>query len=276
MAFLSTVNALLALSLLNPVSAANTPGPVHLPVSRNVENHNYKRMMQKRASGKYSSVDLTNLKSIYSINISIAGQETAVFIDTGSDELWVDPDCSTASRDNSTSSDSGDDGDSDIDTSSPAYCERIGRYDPSKSSTAKALNTGNVFVYADDTTIELNYYTDTIEIGGITITNQQFGVANQTNATSQGIMGIGPNPNDGYNSSLPYSLILETMVTQGQIASRAFSLDLRDYDNSTGSIILGGLDKKKFSGSLTTLPIEDVEMTSPSYNDGKTSFTDYG
>lgn len=244
-------------------------------------------MLRKRASSsnKYASADLQNLQTIYSINITIGGQSTSVALDTGSSELWVDPDCSTASRggggNNGTdASDGGDtatDSQSDSDSSSPAYCESIGRYDPTSSSTSEALGEGTVFQYADTTTVELNYYTDTIDIGGLTITKQQFGVANVTNATSLGIMGMGPNPGYGYNvTQETYSYILDTMASQGQIASRAFSLDLRDYDNATGSIIFGGLDKKKFSGSLQTLPLESVQMYSPSYDNGKTSFTDYG
>lgn len=61
---------------------------------------------------------------------------------TGSFELWVDPDCDTASRSgDTTDSDDGDASDSSV--SSPGYCERIGRYDPSSSSTAEALNEGS-------------------------------------------------------------------------------------------------------------------------------------
>lgn len=61
---------------------------------------------------------------------------------TGSFELWVDPVCDTASRTGDTT-DSDDGNASDSDSSSPAYCERIGRYDPSSSSTAEALNKGS-------------------------------------------------------------------------------------------------------------------------------------
>lgn len=222
-------------------------------------------MIRRRASGKHSAVDLENLSNGYSINISIAGQETSVILDTGSSELWVDPDCSTAARGNVTDSD----GVSGNEAGSPDYCESIGRYDPGSSSTSENLEKGDVFVYADHTTIELNYYTDNIDIGGLKISGQQFGVANVTNATALGIMGMGPNGAYGYNSSSqPYSLILDSMASQGLISSRAFSLDLKNYDNATGSIIFGGLDKKKFLGSLQTLPLESPQMSAGIYGDG--------
>lgn len=270
--------ALLALFLVPSVSALQAPGAVNVPVARGGQRPSLGQMMQKRASSKFAAVDLANLDSAYTINISIAGQSTSVVLDTGSYELWVDPDCSTASRVNSTGSDGGDSNSAtDSDVTSPQYCESIGRYDPSSSSTAEALDKGSVFRYADSTTIEVNYYTDTIDIGGLTITKQQFGVANVTNATALGIMGMGPSSTAGYNQSQQsYSFILDSLASQGQIASRAFSLDLRDYDNSTGSLIFGGLDNKKFSGSLQTLPLESVQMTSKTSTGQSVTFTDYG
>lgn len=55
----------------------------------------------------------------------------------------MDPDCDNASRTgDDTDSDAGDGSDSDV--SSPGYCKRIGRYDPSSSSTAEALNEGSM------------------------------------------------------------------------------------------------------------------------------------
>ncbi|KAF3766172.1 acid protease [Cryphonectria parasitica EP155] len=252
--FFPVTSALLALPLIPLAAALRVPGAVHIPVARNGQRPELQQMIRKRASSKFASIDLTNLQEAYTINISIGGQSTSVVLDTGSSELWVDPDCSTASRE------------ADSDATSPQYCESIPRYDPASSSTSEALNEGTTFSYADTTTIELNYYTDTIDIGGLTISKQQFGVANVTNATALGIMGMGPSSAYGYNSSQqPYSFILDSLASQGQIASRAFSLDLRDYDNTTGAIIFGGLDEKKFSGSLQTLPLETVQMTSPYY-----------
>ena len=94
-------------------------------------------------------------------------------------------------------------------------------------------------------------------------------------------MGIGPSSLEGFNKSKPYSLILESLATQGLINSRAFSLDLRDYDNSTGispsrkgienvtrdtnsrigSLIFGGVDKGKYIGTLDKIPIQTQQMT---------------
>lgn len=51
------------------------------------------------------------------------------------------------------------------------------------------------------------------------------------------------------------------MVTQNLIASRAFTLDLRDTDSPDGALIFGGIDTGKFIGSLEKCPILDPSET---------------
>lgn len=51
------------------------------------------------------------------------------------------------------------------------------------------------------------------------------------------------------------------MVAQSLIASRAFSLDLRDVDSPDGALIFGGVDTGKFIGSLEKCPILDGSQT---------------
>lgn len=69
-----------------------------------------------------------------------------------------------------------------------------------------------------------------------------------------GILGLSP-PTSILDIS--YSLVLDSMVSQGLIASRAFSLDLRSVTSPNGSLIFGGVDTGKYTGSLAKLPIVD-------------------
>jgi hypothetical protein len=194
-----------------------------------------------------------------------------VVLDTGSIELWVDPDCSKARPVNTTSgaSDSTNGVDNpDVDAN---FCGNVGRYDPKKSSSAKSapgLSGGSTLQYADFTTATVNYYQDTMSIAGVTISNQIFGVANASNQSATGILGIAPNPL-GFNDTpeYPYSLMLTNMQKQGLIQSRAFSLDLRDFDNTTGSLIFGGVDKSRYKGALQQVPFETVDVKA---SDGST------
>lgn len=66
-----------------------------------------------------------------------------------------------------------------------------------------------------------------------------------------GILGLAP-PTD---SDELYTYVLDNMVEQGLIDSRAFSLDLRDVDSPDGSVIFGGVDTGKFIGELQKCPI---------------------
>lgn len=58
-----------------------------------------------------------------------------------------------------------------------------------------------------------------------------------------------------------YDYVLDTMVDQGLIESRAFSLDLRGVDNPGGALIFGGIDTGKYIGALAKLPMLDRRQT---------------
>lgn len=80
-----------------------------------------------------------------------------------------------------------------------------------------------------------------------------------TSQIPMGIMGIGYNfseaSNDGTATSFIYPSIIDSMVNQGLISTRAYSLYLDDLQEATGSIIFGGLDSDKYFGNLAQLPI---------------------
>ena len=88
------------------------------------------------------------------------------------------------------------------------------------------------------------------------MTNMEFGVG--TDATSQdGVMGIGFVTNEAILQFglAPYPNLVDQMVSQNLIKSRTYSLYLDDIDASTGTIIFGGVDTGKFTGTLSTFPI---------------------
>lgn len=252
--------------------AASGPGFIHVPVQKTAQKWNASPRTQRRATSTSFVISLEHISLQYNINISIAGQLTTVILDTGSFELWVDPNCVTAARFNYSDTDGG----SDVDLlHSSEYCKSIGRYDPASSPTAKDLRESTSFTYADNSTVDINYYTDNLGIGGLEISGQQFGVAEDSKFFTVGVMGMGPNPSYGYDST---NLILDSMASQGLIASRAFSLDLRNSYDADGSITFGGLDVKKFLGPLQTLPLESPQMSEGVYGGGsnKTKTTTYG
>lgn len=90
------------------------------------------------------------------------------------------------------------------------------------------------------------------------IRNQVFGVAYDSSFTSVGIMGAAPDLN-GWDA--PYPLVIDSMVRQGLIKSRALSLDIRTLDSDRGAVIFGGLDTKKYTGHLEKRPIIPAESS---------------
>ncbi|OHF03468.1 eukaryotic aspartyl protease [Colletotrichum orchidophilum] len=192
-------------------------------------------------------VTLKNQQFYYSTDISIGSptQEVTVLLDTGSAELWVNPDCSTAPS-----------------AAQAKECTAAGQYNPAKSRTpaigpigARRLNYGDPSDPTTQTSAEIAYYTDTITMGAGTIVNQTFGVVTKSDGISTGIMGLAPDLKAGFEKGMPYSLILNTLADQNVIGSRVFSLDLRHSSSDTGALIYGGLDKGKFIGALQRVPM---------------------
>lgn len=83
--------------------------------------------------------------------------------------------------------------------------------------------------------------------------NITFGVFDHPNSDQFGALGLGFGK--GVNSDR--SNIVDELVAQGFTQTKAFSLSLGPYGSEEASLILGGVDTKKFSGSLQRMPIVD-------------------
>ena len=168
------------------------------------------------------------------MNIGNPPQSVFVQLDTGSFELWVDPDCSQVSG------------------SDAKFCQGVGHYDPSKSSSSKSLQTGKTLTYGIGSA-NITYFTDTIQLPGAPsgLTNVQFGVATSSQAEFSGILGIGY----GQGIATRYKNFVDELAAQNATKVKAFTLALGSKDEQEGVIVFGGVDTSKFSGSLAKLPI---------------------
>ena len=85
----------------------------------------------------------------------------------------------------------------------------------------------------------------------------EFGVGTQ--ATSpEGVLGVGFASNEAilqFPDEGSYPNLVDQMVSQGTIGSQTYSLYLDNIDDSTGVILFGGIDTDKFTGTLSTFPI---------------------
>ncbi|RYP38600.1 hypothetical protein DL767_002536 [Monosporascus sp. MG133] len=107
----------------------------------------------------------------------------------------------------------------------------------------------------DGSTYSLAYYADDLTIqGGETLKNVAFGLYDYPTTSQPGVLGLGFGK--GVNSNR--SGIIDELVDQGLIQTRAFSLALGPLRSEEGSLTLGGVDTKKFSGPLQRLPVVDA------------------
>lgn len=252
MAFLFTQASSVAnIGTVTGLEAATAPGIVNAPVQQTAQRWNG----APETRGRMTSIPL------YTINISIEGLRTNVILDTGSSDLWVTTDCSTLDRPEGF----------DIDALHPIeYCKSIDYFHPELFATAGTLSGPFSNRYGDNSITDLYFLNDTtLAIGGLEIPHQRVGVALASQSKPLGALGMGPSPSSEYNltsSRNPSNLLLDSMVSQGLIASRAFSLYLSPYGDGSGSILFGGLDMKKFQGSLQTLPLESPEPLAGAYD----------
>lgn len=228
------------------VRAAYSLAVVQLPISNNYKSVELVKPQESNinetginefASTTTEIADLENNLGGYSIEISIGTprQEFQLLLDTGSSDLWV------------RSSETGETPSFDFESSST--------YQANKSS------------------FEINYVsssmsgwwaTDDVEIAGATIVDQQFGIANSS-SSGKGILGIGLMAIE--SNSNKYPNVPQSLVDQGFIAQNCYSLWLNDLNESTGSILFGGVDSDKYTGSLYTVPIVGDTYSSVIFNE---------
>lgn len=164
-----------------------------------------------------------------------------VQLDTGSSDLWVSAPGTLYCKQNGCSGPNG-----------------VGSFNVNKSSTAHLLQkNGLETTYGTGGIIKGSYYTDNVVVGGVTLSNFTFAVADVIPGNNIPIMGVGPDSltRIAVTNGTERPGILDALVTAGAIDRRAFSLYLGDQDNDSGEILFGGVDSSKYEGELTQMPI---------------------
>ncbi|KAI0394414.1 aspartic peptidase domain-containing protein [Xylariaceae sp. FL0594] len=176
----------------------------------------------------------TGAAYVAEITIGANKQVVDVLIDTGSFELWVNPNCQKANV--------------------PDLCQGFGQYDPSTSISSRKLDGGFSISYGSGK-VTGAYYKDDIYVSGARIQAQQFGVANDSDMVWFGIMGLGRNTGTG-----GYPFLVDSLSAQGLIDTKLFSMDLGGQPlpgaAMTGEIVFGGVDINKYSGFLQRVPTD--------------------
>ncbi|KAI5856795.1 acid protease [Durotheca rogersii] len=206
-----------------------------LPVIHSTNKDVFPDAWDKRAIVTVPLANRSDVAYYAQLDIGTPPQQVYVQLDTGSFELWVNPDCSNLK------------GSADV-----RFCRAVGHYNPSSSSTAKQVAGTKTLRYGIGSAL-IQYVQDDIALTGTDsqLKGIRFGVAIDTVDEFSGILGIG----HGNNVTLTYRNFIDELEEQGITNTKAFSLALGGKDEREGVVIFGGMDTGKFTGTLQTLPI---------------------
>lgn len=170
--------------------------------------------------------------------VTIGGQTMNMDFDSGSSDLWV---FSTQ-----------------LDTASSAGHTV---YDPEKSTTLKMLQGATWSIsYGDGSGAAGNVGTDTVNIGGATVTEQAVEMATAVAAqfaedtSSNGLVGLAFSK---LNTVQPQQQKTFFDNVMGSLAEPVFTADLRP--SAVGAYTFGNIDTSKFNGSMAWIPVNTTQ-----------------
>jgi len=231
------------------------------------------RLRLFRRDDDTTDVTVRNHVTMFSASLEMGSdkQNVTVLVDTGSSDLWVmsaeNPYCSSKSSTSYGSSkyritEAQQKAAFSSMSSDKINCYEHSQFEPSSSDSFSMNDTSFHITYGDGSFANGTYVQDTISYGGATIKNANFAFANETDSEIS-VWGIGyaglestvtTYDEDG-NFSPTYSNLPMQMKEQGIIEQIAYSLWLNDLDASQGTLLFGGVDHSKYTGSLQKVPV---------------------
>jgi Eukaryotic aspartyl protease len=237
-------------SLLLAIAAFLLSGPPFVSASPKVVGFSFSKEVRRdvphlHRRQKTAEISIGNAQILYFINVTIGTppQPFSLQLDTGSSDIWIP---STKS---------------DICVLRRRACT-LGAFDSSASRTVVFIDRlQNAFQiqYVDGSQMQGDYIADTFGMGdSVNLRNLTMGLATQA-TRGLGVMGIGYSAGESIVALDPtevYPNVIDELVNQGVISSRAYSLYLNDLNAESGNILFGGIDTNKYSGDLVALPVQ--------------------
>ncbi|CAG8503739.1 8099_t:CDS:2 [Racocetra persica] len=225
--------ALIKTQLLDNIISGLTSSITDITSDLGINNLLSKRAGSSQAIGAVNYAN--DVEWISQISMGTPQQSSLVVLDTGSADLWIPCiDCYN--------------------------CKNKRLYDYTQSSTIQYNGDDFSITYADGSSSKGWMEMDTLQVGYMTIQDQQFAMVYDMSKAFQtdvidGVVGC------GYDSLSVYSgtqTPLTNMYNQGLIPQRIFSVQLRPARNKTtygGIFIFGGIDSRLYTGSITYTPV---------------------
>ncbi|RLL94776.1 hypothetical protein CFD26_102721 [Aspergillus turcosus] len=200
--------------------------------------------MHRSPSSKRSSIVSEGLlneyaMTLYTVNVTVGSskQEIAVVLDTGSSDTWFNIPSSSFCQ------------------NIVNDCERYGTYDNGSSETYTFLNHEFNITYKDGTKATGDYVKDTIQLGGVMLSQFQFGIAEES-TSNRGTLGLAFPALEATRTQYPN--FPQALVQAGLIKSATYSLWMEDVTSHSGTILFGGVNTAKYLGKLQTIPVEPI------------------
>ncbi|KAJ1121258.1 hypothetical protein NDU88_009371 [Pleurodeles waltl] len=186
-------------------------------------------------AAQVASEPMTNYMDVSyygTISIGTPPQEFNVIFDSGSSNLWVPS----------------------VYCSSSA-CSNHNKFNPSSSSTFQSTSTSLSIGYGTGSMTGVLGY-DTVQVGGLTVTDQVFGLAyTEADFFSQmqfdGILGLAF-PSLSEDGATP---VFDNMWSQGLLSADLFSVYLSPNGASGSVVIFGGYESSYYTGTLNWVPL---------------------
>ncbi|XP_069495858.1 pepsin A-like [Ambystoma mexicanum] len=185
--------------------------------------------------GQVSNEPMTNYMDMSyfgTISIGTPPQQFTVIFDSGSSNLWVPSTSCTSSA-----------------------CSNHNQFNPSSSSTFQSTSQSLSIAYGTGSMTGVIGY-DTVQVGGLTVTSQEFGLAyTEADFFSQmqfdGILGLAF-PSLASDGATP---VFDNMWSQGLLSQDLFSVYLSANGASGSVVIFGGYETSYYSGTMNWIPL---------------------
>lgn len=208
--------------------------------SRHDESRPESNRLLPRQSDFDTDTTIYNYSSIsYLIELDLGSppQTVKVVLDTGSSELWVNPDCSNAAS-----------------YPQQMECLENGEYSISDSDSVEVSRLQAELRYGLGDAI-IRYVRDDITLpdSDVNLEGVQFGVASESTYMSHGILGL----SFGKGNNMNYNSFVDELVAQEVIDTRTIGIALgaKEEEANSGLITFGGVDTKKYVGDLHSAPV---------------------
>jgi hypothetical protein len=177
--------------------------------------------------GRFGKRDLNTVYGSYTIitGVGTPPQSQVSILDTGSSDLWING----------------------------PWSGETPFYNPAKSPTYEYHSSGFFLKYGSATAVGY-WITETMSIAGSTLDNQLMGLVSNP-GSGNSVFGLGMV--GGESGKKNYPNVPMQLYKSGLTKSNAYSIYLDNLSEATGRILFGGMDAKKYNGTLYKIPLTD-------------------